>query len=127
MILTHVSRTNNLKVLEPRYDCRDTGKKAICFSINEFSSHFGEYVYIFEYKILSEHYKIIKKKNPESTTAIIAGRNGRVHINSKDKLEEYRIYEPVDCKYCLGVLKHYNESNLDVTNEIHKLIEKAFA
>lgn len=107
-LLVHVSKQPNLKTLKPLYKDEDTKKKCICFSINEFVSYFGDYIYAFDFDELKKHYNIVRRVCINGMYNAVKIK-GRKIIMEMAKLKEYRIYEEVDCKYCLNTIKHYKE------------------
>ncbi|MCK4686616.1 MAG: hypothetical protein KAT66_00640 [Candidatus Lokiarchaeota archaeon] len=118
-LLFHLSSKKFRKKLKVNNGC-------ISFSLNEFWSRFGNYCYIFDYDTLKKDFRIEKCKNRQKWKYSLSVKDKIHNFHSKKMATEYLVFEDIDLeKYCLGVVKHFNESEGIIETEIiEKVLEK---
>lgn len=105
-LLVHTSKVK-VDILEPKKISDD--RPCICFSLNQFISHFGQYVYLFIKEDLEKNFYVnrISSKGLECYSKL--PYEMEIRYRSKDLGEEYRIYKPIDTQqYCIGILTDFN-------------------
>lgn len=109
-LLIHTSNVR-VDVLEPN-KLPGFDRPCICFSLNQFISFFGEYIYLFKKDILEKNF-FIEKVPTEGVGLYDEVNVNRITIEYRyrsDKLgNEFRIYDPIDVqRYGLGVVTNFN-------------------
>jgi len=109
-LLIHTTKVK-VDVLQPS-KIMDHERPYICFSLNQFISHFGQYIYLFIKEDMEQKFRI--KKVPSGGLEATAmfyrlGEPIEYKYGSRDLGDEYRIYEPVDIgRHCIGILTDFN-------------------
>ena len=105
--------TSDIKVDELRPNkLPGVTKPCICFSLNQFISHFGQYIYLFSKRTLEE--KFFVDRVPSKGLRIFQQtRMNREPIDydyrSIDLEWEFHVYNSIDIKlYCLGIITNFN-------------------
>lgn len=84
----------------------------ICFSLNQFISHFGEYIYLFKKDTLEKNFKVdrIPSKGIGMYSQIHVKREPiEYNYRSIDLEWEFRVYNSIDVQlYGLGVITNFN-------------------
>ena len=84
----------------------------ICFSLNQFISYFGEYIYIFKRKTLEKDFyiEIIPSGGVELYfRGFKAGLDKEYRYRSEDLGQEFRIYSSIDVqRYGIGIMTNFN-------------------
>ena len=84
----------------------------ICFSLNEFISFFGLYIYLFKRRVLEENF-YVKKISSSGVSLSQRTYMGPIpkeyYYRSQDLEYEFRIYSPVEvARYGLGMITQFN-------------------
>lgn len=81
----------------------------IFFSLNQFISYFGEYVYLFEKDILEKNFFVESNPTRGVEYSVKLGFEKEYRYNSKDLGQEFKIYQPIDIqRYCMGIIINFN-------------------
>ena len=102
-LLIHVSdiKTN---ILDPNIK----GLGYVCFSENIFISHFGQYIYLFDKKVLDENFKLFEQFSG-SLGFVGNMERYKYRFESVSLEKEYRIYTPINVnKFGIGVITQFN-------------------
>jgi len=108
-LLIHTSNVR-VDILEPQ-KLQGYDRPCICFSLNQFVSYFGEYVYLF-YRIVLEkdfYVEVLPSMGVKSSIRLHSDRVREYRYRSEDLGQEFRIYKPIDVKhYGIGVITNFN-------------------
>ena len=105
--------TSNIKVdiLKPN-KINSHQRPCICFSLNQFISHFGEYIYLFEKDILEKNFHIeeVISGGVECMAAFESyPRHHILRYRSQELGKEFRIYKSVDVHlFAIGIINNFN-------------------
>jgi len=123
-LLIHTSNVR-VDILEPQklpgYD-----KLCICFSLNQFVSYFGEYVYLFDRIILEKNFYVEVLPSGGVECSIRLRFDKEYRYRSEDLGQEFRIYEPIDVqRYGIGIITNFNHLKGNLEERInHEVIRK---
>ena len=105
--------TSNIKVniLKPSKSL-GSNRPSVCFSLNQFISFFGEYIYIFSKKVLEENF-FVDQLDSEGVGLYLTHYLRNIPVayeyRSQKLGKEFRIYQSIDVpRYCLGVITNFN-------------------
>lgn len=84
----------------------------ICFSLNIFIAHFGQYVYLFDKAEMRRCFRVERRPSRGVEIAMFISRGSyedAIGFRGQDLGDEYRIYEPIDVdEHCIAVIKNFN-------------------
>jgi hypothetical protein len=106
-LLIHTS-DKKVDILIPQKILGYENKPCICFSLNQFISFFGGYVYLFEKSVLEKNFeiKIFLSGGVECITSV---GYQTYNYRSQDLGQEFRIYQPIDVQqYGIGIITNFN-------------------
>jgi len=120
--------TSNVKVDVLRPQIQKYGKPCICLSLNQFISHFGEYIYLFQKEVLEKNFYIeeISSGGVECLAELNFYPNRHtLKYRSKDLGQEFRIYEPIDVgRYGIGIISNFNHMKGVLEKKFDEIVMK---
>ena len=127
-LLIHTS-DKKVDILKPN-KISEWDKPCICFSLNQFVSFFGEYIYLFQKKILEENFfveKVLSKGVGSSSTTYFKHVPTKYRYRSEDLGYEFRVYQPIDAqRYCLGIITNFNHLKGVLERKINEKITREY-
>ena len=82
---------------------------AICFSEDKFITFFGQYLYLFDLKIMVENFNIQKVETTGLTSLRYLPYDQVIRYDSQSLEYEWRVFEPISVeRFSLGVIEHWD-------------------
>lgn len=107
-ILVHVSPAKIEDRLMPSdKDHRARGNPLIFFSVNEFMSRYGEWVYLFDRQVLIDKYQArLYDPSVRHFRGVALDNRSVLHQRERNGFEEWVVPVPVDISDAIGVIHH---------------------